>query len=82
MRPFPTFAAIVALATAATAEPLKVLIVDGQNNHKWDITTPVLKDALEGSGAFKVEVSTTPAKGAPQMPGNPGIRSSATTPPW
>ncbi len=65
MRPFPTFAAIAALATAATAEPLKVLIVDGQNNHKWDITTPVLKDALEGSGAFKVDVSTTPAKGAP-----------------
>lgn len=65
MRPIPCLFAIAALSTSAIADPLKVLIVDGQNNHKWDITTPVLKDALEGSGAFKVEVSTTPAKGAP-----------------
>jgi len=65
MRPLPLFFAITALASAAVAEPLKVLIVDGQNNHKWDITTPVLKDALESSGAFKVEVSTTPPKGSP-----------------
>ena len=51
--------------TAPAADKLKVLIVDGQNNHKWDITTPVLKDALESSGAFTVEVSTTPPKNAP-----------------
>ncbi len=46
------------------ADKIKVLIVDGQNNHKWDITTPVLKDALVSSGVFEVEVSTTPPKGA------------------
>lgn len=51
--------------SASAADRLKVLIIDGQNNHKWDITTPVLKDALEGSDAFTVEVSTTPAKDAP-----------------
>ena len=62
---------ILALATltltlsAPAADKLKVLIVDGQNNHKWDITTPVLKDALESSGAFTVEVSTTPPKNSP-----------------
>ena len=61
----------IALTAAATlslhaAEKIKVLIVDGQNNHKWDITTPVLKNALESSGAFTVEVSTTPSKGAPK----------------
>lgn len=56
----------LALALSApAADKLKVLIVDGQNNHKWDITTPVLKDALESSGAFTVQVSTTPPKGAP-----------------
>lgn len=49
------------------ADKLKVLIVDGQNNHKWDITTPVLKDALESCGAFAVDVSTTPPKGAPKQ---------------
>ncbi len=40
---------------------LPVLIIDGQNNHNWKGTTPVLKDALEKSGRFTVEVSTTPA---------------------
>lgn len=49
---------------ADEAKPLKVLIIDGQNNHKWKETTPVLTKALESSGRFTVDVSTTPAKGA------------------
>jgi len=56
---------VFAAVSLQAADRLKVLIIDGQNNHKWDITTPVLKDALEGSGAFTVEVSTTPPKGSP-----------------
>lgn len=50
----------------SAAEPLRVLIVDGQNNHNWKATTPILKDFLTKSGRFVVEVSTTPAKGAPK----------------
>lgn len=57
---------VAAFASLNAADTLKVLIVDGQNNHKWDITTPVLKNALESSGAFTVAVSTTPPKGAPK----------------
>lgn len=38
----------------------KALIVDGQNNHAWKDTTPVLKKALEDSGLFRVEVATSP----------------------
>lgn len=53
-------------STSFAAEKHKVLIVDGQNNHKWDITTPVLKHALETSGVFTVEVSTSPPKGSPK----------------
>jgi uncharacterized protein len=56
---------VFAAVSLQAADKLKVLIIDGQNNHKWDITTPVLKDALEGCGAFTVEVSTTPPKGSP-----------------
>jgi type 1 glutamine amidotransferase len=41
-----------------------VLIIDGQNNHQWQQTTPVLKDALESCGRFEVTVSTSPQKGA------------------
>lgn len=43
--------------------PLKALIVDGQNNHNWKATTPVLKQLLEESGFFTVDVATTPAGG-------------------
>src|SRR4051812_34357277 len=66
-RAFLFIACSLALAfTASAAEKLKVLIVDGQNNHQWAITTPVLTNALESSGAFSVTVSTTPAKDAPK----------------
>ncbi|GHT28316.1 hypothetical protein FACS18942_08620 [Planctomycetales bacterium] len=41
---------------------LKALIIDGQNNHNWRATTPVLKDILEKSGRFTVDVATTPTK--------------------
>lgn len=47
----------------ASAAPLKALIVDGQNNHAWKETTPVLKKIMEDSGLFTVEVATTPPKG-------------------
>lgn len=46
------------------AKKQRVLLIDGQNNHKWQSTTPVLKHALESSGRFDVEVSTSPAKGS------------------
>ena len=41
---------------------VRVLILDGQNNHNWKATTPYLKQGLEGSGRFVVEVATGPAK--------------------
>lgn len=49
---------------AAAAEgPIRVLLIDGQNNHNWKATTPVLVQALEEEeGTFTVTVSTTPAK--------------------
>ncbi|UCF13978.1 MAG: DUF1080 domain-containing protein [Phycisphaerales bacterium] len=45
--------------------PLKALIVDGQNNHKWERTTPVLKSLLEETGLFAVDVATSPASKQP-----------------
>ncbi len=41
---------------------IKVLIIDGQNNHKWKETTPVLQKIYESNQAFSVEVSTSPDK--------------------
>ncbi len=56
--------AAVALATGVSAaEPIKVLIVDGQNNHNWAKTTPVMKKILTSSGIFTVDVATSPPRG-------------------
>lgn len=53
--------AFLALA-AAHAAPMKTLIIDGQNNHAWQATTPVIKQQLESSGLFTVDVATSPPK--------------------
>lgn len=43
---------------------IKVLLIDGQNNHNWKATTPVLVDTLQSSSNFLVTVSTSPPKGS------------------
>src|SRR5689334_14187446 len=56
--------ALLSLLTVTVgAAPLKVLLVDGQNNHAWKQTSPELKAILEEGGLCTVEVSTAPAKG-------------------
>lgn len=45
------------------AEPIRVLLIDGQNNHNWKATSPVLKGFLERSGRFTVDVVTSPPNG-------------------
>jgi len=59
--------ALTGIAAQAEAAParLRVLIVDGVNNHDWPATTPVLRRILEESGRFTVDVSTSPPRGAP-----------------
>jgi type 1 glutamine amidotransferase len=49
---------------AAQAAPIRVLIVDGQNNHRWQLTTPVLKKVLDEAGLFQTDVVTAPPKGS------------------
>jgi type 1 glutamine amidotransferase len=39
------------------------LIITGQNNHKWEESSPVLKKILDETGLFTSEILTTPAKG-------------------
>lgn len=48
------------MGTARAADKIKVLVVDGQNNHAWIATTPLIRAILENAGIFTVEVSTTP----------------------
>lgn len=48
---------------AFAAGPIRVLIVDGINNHDWQAGTDFLKSMLNGTGRFAVDVSTSPPKG-------------------
>lgn len=42
------------------AEPIRVLLLSGQNNHDWQETTPVLRAFLEQTGRFQVTVTEHP----------------------
>jgi len=53
-------AAISPATGAAEKGPIKVLIIDGQNNHNWQQTTPILKKILDDTKRFSVEVATSP----------------------
>jgi hypothetical protein len=62
--------ALLVLASCAHAPAprpaaIRVLIIDGQNNHDWARTTRSLRATLERAGRFAVAVSTTPPKAAP-----------------
>ena len=78
----PALVGALALATwlsaqvgAAEGDKVKVLIIDGQNNHDWRTTTPHMKKVLESSGRFVVDVATTPQK--PALPAEPKDASEA-----
>lgn len=61
-----SFAAVTIVSREApAAEPLKLLIIDGQNNHNWKAMTPPMKRELEKSGRFAIDVATTPDNKAP-----------------
>ena len=60
-----SFLAFLILSSFVYAKPIKVLLLDGQNNHNWKATTPVMVDALEKDDFCKVTVSTSPPKNSP-----------------
>ena len=45
---------------AVAKPPYKALIVDGQNGHDWKSTSPVLKQLLEETDLFTVDVASSP----------------------
>ncbi len=46
------------LTADTPAEKIRVVLIDGQNNHDWRATTPILKKTLEETGRFTVAVSS------------------------
>ncbi len=48
-------------SAAVSAEPPKVWLIAGANNHDWQFTTPRLAEILQASGRFAVQRSDDPA---------------------
>jgi type 1 glutamine amidotransferase len=95
MSPCTRYAALLAVglltfpaATGADEPRLKALIVDGQNNHAWQSTTPLLRGMLEETGLFQVEVFTSPPAGedtssfAPDWGAHDVVVSNYNGAPW
>ena len=57
-----SIAIVTAFSFTVNAQDIKVLIVDGQNNHNWAAMTPFMKKQLEQTGHYKVSISTAPAR--------------------
>lgn len=53
---------LVCVACQKTLPPplVRVLIIDGQNNHNWKLTTEATKGTLLACGRFEVTVATSP----------------------
>ncbi|TWU56752.1 Trehalose utilization [Rubripirellula tenax] len=72
---FLTTAMVSPLLGADPPAKVSVLLIDGQNNHKWKETTPVIKQSLEACGRFLVDVATAPDKGADMATFSPDFSS-------
>ena len=54
------FAMLIGVANAQTAQTIRALIIDGQNNHgAWPKTTVMMKKYLEDTKRYTVDVART-----------------------
>jgi type 1 glutamine amidotransferase len=83
-RSFRQFVALLVLGlagalTSVSAAPHRILLVTGQSNryHDWTKSSPLVKQYLEQTGLFAVEVATTPAQGADMSSFQPDFKPYA-----
>jgi len=72
-----SLAAVVGAEECQPGDKIRVVLIDGQNNHNWRATTPVLKRHLEQAGRFTVDISTN-LKAGEKLPAG---QESANFPP-
>ena len=58
------------ISQASAADKLRLLIIDGQNNHAWQVMTPPMKADLENRGDSPSTCATTPPKNAESRHGD------------
>ncbi|WP_442511931.1 PVC-type heme-binding CxxCH protein [Novipirellula sp. SH528] len=63
-------------ASAQTSSLIRVLIVDGRNNHAWQGTSTALRSMLLQTGAFSVDVTTAPNSYSARRPQRPAKDAS------
>ena len=56
---------------SAKRQPLKALIVTGQNNHNWQVSHQALQHILEQSDMFVCDIAQTPSKSGDMSTFNP-----------
>jgi type 1 glutamine amidotransferase len=54
---------VAGICPASAKKPVKTLIVTGQNNHNWQVSSAVIERILENSGLFTVDVAVSPERG-------------------
>ena len=51
------------LSARAPRKPIAGVIITGQNNHNWPVSSEALKRTLENSGLFRMDVAVSPKEG-------------------
>lgn len=54
---------LACLAAAVSCGDVKTVIITGQNNHNWPVSSVAIGQILENSGMFDVDIATSPAAG-------------------
>lgn len=54
---------VLITCSVSARKPIPTLLVTGQNNHNWEVSHLVIKDVLENSGLFSVDLVISPEKG-------------------
>ena len=77
MKPFlPSILFLAGAFLNMNAADIRVLLIDGRNNHNWETTTDALLATLESTGIFEVTVSS-----APESTSSPNLRAPRTDDP-
>jgi len=51
------------LISSCAQEPISTIIITGQNNHNWPVSSIALQQTLNNSGLFTAEIAQSPAAG-------------------
>ncbi len=56
-------ALMLGILSGCSRKPVKTLVVTGQNNHNWPVSHVAIRNILENSGLFQVDLAVSPQKG-------------------